>query len=169
MGLLAATDERVLTGEPVIVTFRLPESDRWFDAMGTVARVVHGRRTTGVISVGADISDTWVIRVTGVASRVIACVVSACGLVEQGGQLSVELVGQDVDGVGLLRARSKGERVVEVGSGRQQVGVGPHSVARGRTLGGSKRSPERGGVAQPAWPQLESDQRGERLLGRTAG
>ncbi len=34
----------VLTGEPVILTFRAPGSDTWIDAEGTVARVVHGRR-----------------------------------------------------------------------------------------------------------------------------
>jgi len=44
-GLLAPTEERVLTGEPVIVAFRLPQSARWFDVEGTVARVVHNRRS----------------------------------------------------------------------------------------------------------------------------
>ncbi len=43
-GMLVATGERVLTGEPVIVAFRLPRTPRWFDAQGTIARVVHGRR-----------------------------------------------------------------------------------------------------------------------------
>ena len=43
-GMLAATDERVLTGEPLIVAFRLPRTARWFDAEATIARVVHGRR-----------------------------------------------------------------------------------------------------------------------------
>ena len=36
--------ERVLTGEPVVVSFRLPRSSCWFDTEATVARVVHGRR-----------------------------------------------------------------------------------------------------------------------------
>jgi PilZ domain len=43
-GMLVMAQERVLTGEPVVVSFRLPMSRYWFDAEGTVARVVHGRR-----------------------------------------------------------------------------------------------------------------------------
>jgi hypothetical protein len=43
-GMLVMAQERVLTGEPVIVAFRLPRSAFWFDAEATVARVVHGRR-----------------------------------------------------------------------------------------------------------------------------
>ena len=43
-GMLVATEERVLTGEPLLVTFRLPRTERWFDTEGTIARVVHGRR-----------------------------------------------------------------------------------------------------------------------------
>ena len=43
-GMLVATEARVLTGEEVIVSFRGPRSDQWFDASATVARVVHGRR-----------------------------------------------------------------------------------------------------------------------------
>lgn len=34
----------VLTGEEVVVTFKPPRSNTWFDAQGVVARVVHGRR-----------------------------------------------------------------------------------------------------------------------------
>jgi hypothetical protein len=44
MGMLVMAQEPVLTGEPVIVAFRLPLSVCWFDAEATVARVVHGRR-----------------------------------------------------------------------------------------------------------------------------
>ncbi len=44
MGMLIMAQERVLTGEPLLVTFRLPLSSHWFDAEATVARVVHGRR-----------------------------------------------------------------------------------------------------------------------------
>jgi hypothetical protein len=44
MGMQVMAQERVLTGEPVIVSFRLPMSSWWFDAEATVARVVHGRR-----------------------------------------------------------------------------------------------------------------------------
>ena len=43
-GLLVETDDKVLTGEPVIVSFRAPKSEVWIDAQGTIARVVHGRR-----------------------------------------------------------------------------------------------------------------------------
>ncbi|MFT3773239.1 MAG: PilZ domain-containing protein [Minicystis sp.] len=43
-GMLVATDLPVLTGEPVIVSFRAPRSSRWIDAEAVVARVVHGRR-----------------------------------------------------------------------------------------------------------------------------
>jgi hypothetical protein len=43
-GMLVMAQEPVLTGEPVLVAFRLPRSAWWFDAEATVARVVHGRR-----------------------------------------------------------------------------------------------------------------------------
>src|SRR5262245_7660463 len=45
-GMLVSTDARVLTGEAVLVTFRGPRSNEWFDAEATVVRVVHGRRPT---------------------------------------------------------------------------------------------------------------------------
>lgn len=44
MGMLVVGDVPALTGEPVIVAFRLPRIRIWFDAQGAVARVVHGRR-----------------------------------------------------------------------------------------------------------------------------
>ncbi|MBX3229849.1 MAG: PilZ domain-containing protein [Labilithrix sp.] len=34
----------VLTGEEVVISFKPPRSNEWFDAQGVVARVVHGRR-----------------------------------------------------------------------------------------------------------------------------
>jgi hypothetical protein len=43
-GMMVKTDDRVLTGEELIVTFRAPFGRRWFDAQATVARVIHGRR-----------------------------------------------------------------------------------------------------------------------------
>ncbi|APR76509.1 Hypothetical protein A7982_01856 [Minicystis rosea] len=43
-GMLVDTHHRVLTGEPVIVSFRVPRSTRWVDAEAVVTRVVHGRR-----------------------------------------------------------------------------------------------------------------------------
>jgi hypothetical protein len=43
-GMLVATEQRVLTGEELLVSFRPPRSRRWVDLQATVARVVHGRR-----------------------------------------------------------------------------------------------------------------------------
>jgi hypothetical protein len=47
-GMLVLSEATVLTGEEVIVTFRTPSknggAELWFDAVGTVTRVVHGRR-----------------------------------------------------------------------------------------------------------------------------
>jgi hypothetical protein len=43
-GLLVGPSDVVLTGEPVIVSFRLPGIRDYIDAEATVARVVHGRR-----------------------------------------------------------------------------------------------------------------------------
>jgi hypothetical protein len=43
-GIQAVTRSRVLTGEPVRVTFRTPITGRWLSLRGTVARVIHGRR-----------------------------------------------------------------------------------------------------------------------------
>ena len=43
-GVQVLTGAQVLTGEPVVVTFQAPGTDRWFTLRGTVARVLHGRR-----------------------------------------------------------------------------------------------------------------------------
>ncbi|HEY1956202.1 MAG TPA: PilZ domain-containing protein [Polyangiaceae bacterium] len=43
-GMLVRTDARVLTGEDVVVCFKPPRSNRYVDALGHVARVIHGRR-----------------------------------------------------------------------------------------------------------------------------
>jgi hypothetical protein len=43
-GMLVSTELPVLTGEPVLVSFRVPRSTRWIDAEAVVTRVVHGRR-----------------------------------------------------------------------------------------------------------------------------
>lgn len=45
-GLQAVTRSRVLTGEPVRLTFQTPATGRWLTLRGTVARVLHGRRTS---------------------------------------------------------------------------------------------------------------------------
>jgi hypothetical protein len=44
LGMLVFAQEPVLTGEPLLVAFRLPQSAWWFDSEATVSRVVHGRR-----------------------------------------------------------------------------------------------------------------------------
>jgi hypothetical protein len=43
-GMLVSTHERMLTGEELLVSFRGPRSEQWFDCQAKVARVVHGRR-----------------------------------------------------------------------------------------------------------------------------
>jgi hypothetical protein len=43
-GMLVMLQEPVLTGEPLLVAFRLPRSDYWFDSEAVVARVLHARR-----------------------------------------------------------------------------------------------------------------------------
>jgi hypothetical protein len=43
-GVLVGPADPVLTGEPIIVSFRLPGFADWIDAEGVVARVAHGRR-----------------------------------------------------------------------------------------------------------------------------
>lgn len=43
-GMQVLTGAKVLTGEPVRVTFRTPDTGRWLTLSGTVARVLHGRR-----------------------------------------------------------------------------------------------------------------------------
>ena len=45
-GMLVYCDDRVLTGDEMIVTFRLPRTSLWVDTDATVARVLHGRRPT---------------------------------------------------------------------------------------------------------------------------
>jgi hypothetical protein len=43
-GMLVRAREKILTGEELIVSFKPPRQNSWFDAQGTVARVLHGRR-----------------------------------------------------------------------------------------------------------------------------
>ena len=43
-GALVACDRDVRIGETVLVTFRAPQSDRWIDVEGRVARLVEGWR-----------------------------------------------------------------------------------------------------------------------------
>ena len=60
-------------------------------------------------------------------------------------------------------------RVVEVVGRRDQVRVRPQRVAPGDPALLAQQPPQLGGVAQLARPQLQPDDRGERLLGRAAG
>ena len=43
-GVLVGPADPALTGERLLVSFRIPRSSVWIDAEATVARVVHGRR-----------------------------------------------------------------------------------------------------------------------------
>ena len=43
-GMLVRSKARVLTGEEVVVSFKPPRCNKYFDAIGIVARVLHGRR-----------------------------------------------------------------------------------------------------------------------------
>ncbi len=43
-GMLAVPAEKVLTGERLIASFRVPRSNYWIDVEVTVTRVAHGRR-----------------------------------------------------------------------------------------------------------------------------
>jgi hypothetical protein len=43
-GALVGPADPALTGERILVSFRVPESTIWIDAEATIARVVHGRR-----------------------------------------------------------------------------------------------------------------------------
>ncbi len=69
-GMLVVSDARVLTGEDVIVSFRVPRTHHWIDCEATVARVLHGRRPSdrarGLgLSFGSLDADTrWQIRST---------------------------------------------------------------------------------------------------------
>jgi hypothetical protein len=43
-GMLVRAKHRVLTGEELVVSFKPPRCNTFFDAQATVARVIHGRR-----------------------------------------------------------------------------------------------------------------------------
>lgn len=57
-GALIDATTAVLTGEPLLVSFRAPFSGRFIDADAVVARVVHGRRT-------GDLRQSFGIHFTG--------------------------------------------------------------------------------------------------------
>ena len=43
-GVLVAPADPVLTGERLLLSFQLPQSEYWIDAEAIVTRVIHGRR-----------------------------------------------------------------------------------------------------------------------------
>jgi hypothetical protein len=61
-GMLLATDAEVLTGEELVVTFKSPRSERWYDCSATVARVLHGRRRgdrARALGIAFESLDLW--------------------------------------------------------------------------------------------------------------
>lgn len=57
-GMQVRARTRILSGEEVIVSFRPPRHNGWFDAQGTVSRVIHGRRPgDGGLSFGIAFHD----------------------------------------------------------------------------------------------------------------
>jgi hypothetical protein len=60
-GMLLETDANVMTGEELLVLFRVP-TGHWFDLDATVARVLHGRRRRDerrAIGIAFDPLDPW--------------------------------------------------------------------------------------------------------------
>jgi c-di-GMP-binding flagellar brake protein YcgR len=61
-GMLLETALPILTGEELIVSFKSPAEDRWFDCEASVARVVHGRRRADpcrALGISFDTIDPW--------------------------------------------------------------------------------------------------------------
>jgi hypothetical protein len=61
-GMLLETEMSILTGEELIVCFKSPSDDRWFDCEANVARVVHGRRRSDArraLGIAFDAIDPW--------------------------------------------------------------------------------------------------------------
>ncbi|HEX4447860.1 MAG TPA: PilZ domain-containing protein [Polyangiaceae bacterium] len=61
-GMLLETELPILTGEEVIVSFKSPADDRWFDCEANVARVLHGRRRADAgraLGIAFDTIDPW--------------------------------------------------------------------------------------------------------------
>lgn len=67
-GMLLVSDAAILTGDDVIVSFRVPRTHAWVDCEATVARVVHGRRPSdrargfGLWFHSLDADTRWGIR-----------------------------------------------------------------------------------------------------------
>ena len=66
-GMLVRAKERVLTGEELVVSFKPPRCNRWFDAAAVVARVIHGRRPgdtgpcLGIEFNNVEQADEWLL------------------------------------------------------------------------------------------------------------
>ena len=61
-GMLLETSLPILTGEELIVSFKSPTDDRWFDCEANVARIVHGRRrgdSSRALGIAFDAIDPW--------------------------------------------------------------------------------------------------------------
>ncbi len=60
--MLLETDLPILTGEEVLVSFKSPAAELWYDCEATVARVVHGRRRGDpcrALGIAFDTLDPW--------------------------------------------------------------------------------------------------------------
>jgi hypothetical protein len=67
--MLLESDLSILTGEDVLVSFKSPADDRWFDCDAVIARVLHGRRCrddgwrrrdkTRAVGIAFDAMDPW--------------------------------------------------------------------------------------------------------------
>jgi hypothetical protein len=66
-GMLVRATQRVLTGDELVVSFKPPRCNRWFDAAAVVARVIHGRRPgdtgpcLGIEFQSVDKDDEWLL------------------------------------------------------------------------------------------------------------
>jgi hypothetical protein len=61
-GMLLETELPILTGEELIVSFKSPAEERWFDCEASVARVIHGRRRADrgrALGIAFDTIDPW--------------------------------------------------------------------------------------------------------------
>ena len=60
-GMLVRANRRVLTGEELVVAFKPPRSNAWFDAQAIVTRVLHGRRPGDLgLSFGLEFYDVGI-------------------------------------------------------------------------------------------------------------
>src|SRR5690606_21399279 len=119
-------------------------------------------------------------RLIVLAGRLVAltgCLVAVAGLaarslveplVEQLGELAIELVGLDRRrlGAGEPEALEQPGRVVDLLGARQQIRVGPEAVAARGAAALGDEAPQRRRLAQPPRPQLEAHECSEGVLRR---